>query len=163
MSFVSFMLTSDSRINHRDAIEASKRNGVAHKLEKQEKITEIVADSDSSKSTSPKQKSSIVSAVLATACTAAVAFEAASESRHTEHTEVKLDDDTKVARVGTEPAKIIGDDQTLMIKDVAVNRAVQQTVVVDWPMSQGTTTTPIHAEMALGEAQTEIHRSRYVK
>lgn len=168
MSFASLVLTSDSRTHHQDAIEDSESIHVARKFEEQEKATNTVADNDRSKSTSPKQGSSVVSALLATACVAAVAFEAASEYREKErsqHAEVKRDEGCdRVVRdcdspVGTEPARIIEDNNAVMIeKSVTVNHTAQQTVVVD--SLPKTVITPTPVAMTLCEAQTEIRRSR---
>lgn len=159
MSFASFILTRESRIRHRDAIEDSESTRVARKFEEQEKVTETVANNDSSKPTPSKQESPVVSAILATACIAAVAFEAAAESRHkerSEHAEVKRDDRNDVAHDRDSPVR----RKPLTIEqNVAVNRTVQQTVADSPPMTVRMTP----AVVTLGETQTDIRRSRFVK
>ena len=168
MSFTSFMLTSDLRTHHRDAIEDSESTRVARKFEEQEKATKIVANNDGSKSTSSKQESPVVSAILGAACIAAVAFEAATESQRKErserYTEVKREDRNDVvydrdSTVGTGPARSIEGNQPLTIEqNVAANRTVQQTVVA---APKTMTVTP--AAVTLGETQTEIRHNRYLK
>ena len=161
------MLTSDSRTHHRDAIEDSESTRVARKFEEQEKATKIVAN-DGSKSTSSKQESPVVSAILGAACIAAVAFEAATESQRKErseqYTEVKREDRNDVvydrdSAVGTRPAGSIEGNQPLTIEqNVAADRAVQQMVVA---APKTMTMTP--AAVTLGETQTEIRHNRYLK
>ncbi|KAF8553142.1 hypothetical protein OG21DRAFT_1284030 [Imleria badia] len=168
---VSFGQKSDETRHYRNAIEDSERTRVAQKNEKQEKVTKmnIVADNDGSKATSSKKEGSVVSAVLATACVAALAFEAAAESRQKERsgrTEVnhgKLARDRDHSPVGREPARIIEDNQRVTNeKNVAVTRTAQRTAMVDTPVSQKTAKTAITAQVALGEAETEIHHNSFV-
>lgn len=152
------------RMQRRESIGDSQR--VERKTKQKGKGTQV-ADSGS-KSTSSKHGDSVASAVFAAAVVGAVAYEAFTESRqkeHSEHAEVKLDDRNKVAHdrdhlVTTETSRIIKDDQASTVeKDVAVNRTVQRTVVVDSPASSEATTTVV----ALDQAPTKIQQSGCVK
>ncbi|KAI9463136.1 hypothetical protein HD554DRAFT_2124861 [Boletus coccyginus] len=153
--------------HHRNATEDSESIRVTRKFEEQEMVTNTASYNDVSKSTSPKQSSSVVSALLATACVAAVAFEAAAESRQkqgSQHTKVKRDESCdKVAHdrdspVRTAPARIIEDNKTVTNeKNVAVNRTAQQTAVIDSLLK--TVTTPTPAAVTLNKAQNEIRQS----